>query len=470
MATALKDTTIMLSRVSLGSHLGYIALMSLVEQVLRAILIWICVQIFFNPTSEHGVAQWISLGAVVCFFERFIACRVGIRATAWVETLFSSYVGDYSQSKRLGSFAWLNEDARDQDVPFLATESLQAVEESVAWFVDFSKNSAALLVMFFAFVFLTQATFFPFLLFSLVAGYILARWLWHRHQDSAQLINEGRGRLSMLLLGSWDNVALGNEHNRKHWNSKFLKELHRVGQVRNKQFLESFLENSVTILFVSLPLFVYLFHEFQNAQNLASNPAAVFLLIYVSLHLRAFPACFFGSLSFPSLFKTLAKVQRVATRPIASVPEDRLNVDWNQLMIAKEGVRSRLKQFSDVASFTRSFSPARYTLMGPEHCGKTAFLLNVKNLHPDKSFFLPGQSTLSFEFETNDDEEFKSVEDVEDRLLKCLKELKSVSQGGIILLDDWDVYLDPATAQKVSLAIDELALFRCVFETRRTAY
>ena len=113
-------------------------------------------------------------------------------------------------------------------------------------------------------------------------------------------------------------------------------------------------------------------------------------------------------------------------------------------------------------------------MSGPEHCGKTAFLLRLKQLRPERSFFVPGQSTLSFDFENRpvkDESVGETIEwGVESRLIQCLRELKEVSQGGILLLDDWDVYLGPRAAEKVNQAIDELALVRCVFETKRTGF
>jgi hypothetical protein len=54
-----------------------------------------------------------------------------------------------------------------------------------------------------------------------------------------------------------------------------------------------------------------------------------------------------------------------------------------------------------------------------------------------------------------------------EKLVACLNQIRLQSEGGIILLDDWDVYLDAWSAEQVGQVIDDIAQVRCVIETRR---
>ena len=477
MVAPAQGATFMMGKLGSGGHALSITWRVFGEHLLRGGLIWIGVQILIKPQGSWTPVQWVCLGTLVYLGERALSWSAGLLSSRWVASLFRSFVLAYSNPKRLGMFAWVDEDARDLDVPFLASESLPAVEDFVEWYLSFVQSWSALVVLFLAFTLFAPISFFPFLLFSLVAGFVLARWLWRQNLCTQGVLNEGRGRLSMLLLGSWDNVSLGNDHNRKQWIKRFLRETEGLETSRNKRFKEGFVENSAVLLFVALPLYSFLFNQYSLSLQNGGADGVVFLFLLVTLSLRWFPSAFRGVFCFPSILEVLRKVEKTVNRKTEEVPEERLIVDWNQLVFSKEGARARLSSLEEVERYTKSFSAGRHALTGPEHSGKTALLLHIKQMFPERAYYFPGQSTLNFEFEEHSDQSGLGGSDVsnldlgmEERLLKCLQEIKEVSRGGIVLLDDWDVYLDPRAAERVNQAIEDLSLFRCVFETRRTAF
>jgi|GEM_PF-6351543 len=475
-------------RLTNDNHWIKVAACAVLEQGIRAsLLVWTLLVLERAWTRESSL--WPLSAFIVAWLLPYAVGVLRRRlADVWFQSLYEHLVKEYARPGHHSVADWFADDRRDRDVPFMASEAHQIAQQAIDWF----QSLVSLSVLVVAHVLFTcvwmSLSFAPAYVSSLLFGLALSRWFQVRNRFHDSDEQRAQAALSMRLLGSWDNIVLGNTFNRQNWENRIKEEIGALRKVRERILRAETLRSTLVFLVVILPVavqfarfFGFLGESFGTVAD--TQPMAVVsfvsLIPYAAYTLARFPALFDSIHAVPRIREQLAKVDEslgVKSGVVRGVLDPHVfhphansdgegdgtpSVEWHDIAFLSNGVVERPRGVDAIAKLTHHFRPGRYMILGPSGSGKTTLLLQLKALHLSQCYFFPGQNTLVFDKAT--DALFSPVE----KLIACLHEIRMHTEGGIILLDDWDVYLDAWSAEQVSQVIDDLAQIRCVIETKR---
>ncbi|MCA2961477.1 MAG: hypothetical protein IOD12_14595 [Silvanigrellales bacterium] len=466
-------------RLTLDTYWLKVTACILVEQSLRASsLVW---SLFL---LERVFRQAPVLSAFVAFsMSIFLPFALGMLrgriADAWQIRLYKSVIDEYARAGRHTLSDWFDDDRRDRDVPFMASEAHQIVSHTVEWFQTLTGHLTHVVFHIAAMWLLFSASFGAAYGVAFFLGLAMSRWFEVRGRRMVNEDQNAQAAISMRLLGSWDNIVLGNVYNRKNWERKVKEELETLGAVRRRILGLDSLRASAVFLVVVVPVAVQIFRYFDLRPERAFDPQTMATLLvtipFVWFALERFPNLFASIHARRRNLENISKIDETLGQPSAGLSatqgpqgvspaeedDEGPHVEWQSLAFLNQGVVERLRGMESLPQLTGQFRPGRYVVLGPSGSGKTTLMLMLKGHYPSQSFYFPGQNTLVFDSET------ESLFDPVQKLIACLQRIRENSEGGIVLLDDWDVYLDAWSAEQVSQVIDDISQVRCVIETRR---
>lgn len=495
-------------RLTIDTYWLKVAACAMVEQGLRASsLVWslVIVERAWNGASLAWPVTALIVSILVPFALELVRSRL---ADSWHQRLYESVIDEYAREGRHALSDWFADERRDADVPFMASEAHLIVGQFVDWFQRFTGVIA--LIAFHAGVMSVRfsAAFGGAYALALVLGLAMSRWFEVRSRSHVVSEQGAQAAVSMRLLGSWDNIVLGNAYNRRNWEAKVKRELAALRTARRAIAEGHVLRSTVVFLVILLPVAMQFGRYFGVAPDGALPRLEMAFLVatipYAWFTLTRFPHFFRAVHEVPRILESLSKIEEALGQPSPSLAvvvappgasgkggtgasgarsaeggaecderdalgkhdkrdEDgeRPHVEWGSLALLAQGVVERPRDVDGLVRLTDGFRPGRYMILGPASSGKTTLMLLLKSRHPSQCFFFPGQNTLAFEDET--EMIFNPVE----KLIACLDQIRRHTEGGVVLLDDWDVYLDPWSAEQVSRIIDDLAQVRCVIESKR---
>lgn len=492
-------------RLTIDTYWLKVAACAVVEQGLRASsLVWSLVIV---DRAWHGAPlAWPLAALLVSILVPFALELVRTRlADAWHQRLYESVIDEYARDGRHGLSDWFADDRRDSDVPFMASEAHLIVGQTVDWFQRLAGvlgiiafHAGVMSVVF-------SIAFGGAYALALVLGLAMSRWFEVRARAHAAAEQGAQAAVSMRLLGSWDNIVLGNAYNRRNWETKVKRELATLRSARQSIAHSHVVRSTVVFLVVLVPVAMQFARHFGVASHGELRGLEMAFLVatipYAWFTLTRFPHFFRAVHEVPRILENLAKIEEAigqATPPATALAAsgavakggegtgERMSsqaapagltredgdeeaeeegegphVEWGSLAVLSQGMVERPRDIEGLVRLTEGFRPGRFMVVGPAASGKTTLLLLLKARYPSQCFFFPGQNTLAFEDEI--DAIFNPVE----KLIACLDQIRRHTEGGVVLLDDWDVYLDPWSAEQVSRIIDDLAQLRCVIESKR---
>lgn len=453
----------------------------LVEQGLRASsLVWCLVLL------DRAFRQAPVFGAMAAFAGSvFLPFAVGLLrrhvSEAWQIHLYEGVIDDYARSGRHSLSDWFDDERRDRDVPFMASEAHQIVAHTVEWFQSLVGQLMLLVFHVIVMSFLFSVSFSAAYGMAFFLGLAMSRWFEVRGRRMGNEDQNAQAALSMRLLGSWDNIVLGNVYNRKNWEQRIKQELESLGAVRKKILSLESLQATAVFMVVVVPVAAQLVRHFGMRPGAVFDPLTMASLLvtipFVGFALGRFPVLFAAIHERRRIWENVAKIDESVGRPRTGMwalqkgalqdpgaeSDDGPQVEWQSLAFLSQGTLERLRNLESLSRLTGQFRPGRHVVLGPAGSGKTTLMLMLKAHHPCQSYYFPGQNTLVFDSET------ESLFDPVQKLIACLQRMRENSEGGILLLDDWDVYLDAWSAEQVSRVIDDISQVRCVIETRRVS-
>jgi ABC-type multidrug transport system fused ATPase/permease subunit len=457
-------------RLTLGTYWLKVAACILLEQALRASsLVW-SLQLMERAWLRQPVLALLGALLLSLFVPFAIELLRKRLSDAWQMRLYEDVIEEYARSGRHTLTDWFDDDRRDRDVPFMASEVHQILSNTVTWiqtlaglFVLVAFHIGVMCVLF-------SVSFGAAYGVALVLGIAMSRWFEVRNRRSVLEEQNAQAAISMRLLGSWDNIVLGNLYNRQNWELKAKLELKDLGELRQRIRSTESIRGTLVFLVVTGPVVMQFVRQFGLGPGFALeglDTAKMLITIpFAGYVLQRLPKLFTAVHAVPRIFEQLLKVDESlgnAVRP--SEPredgEDGPHVEWQSLAFLKQGVVERMRGIESLLALIGQFRPGRHMVLGPAGSGKTTLMLLLKAHYPSQCFYFPGQNTLVFDGKT------EALFDPVEKLIACLQQIRQHSEGGIILLDDWDVYLDAWNAEQVSQIIDDISQVRCVIETRR---
>jgi ABC-type transport system involved in cytochrome bd biosynthesis fused ATPase/permease subunit len=397
-------------------------------------------------------------------------------ADAWQMRLYGVSIDEFARAGRHTLADWFDDDARDRDVPFMASEAHQILSHAVEWYQSLIGDLTLVVFLAGVLAVLFSSGFGGAYALAIILGMAMSRWFQARDRRALAEEQNAQAAISMRLLGSWDNIVLGNVYNRRNWERKAKEELEALASVRERIRASETLQSVLVFLVVVGPVAMQFVRELGlTGADSPDGLALARLLIAVPWALQALtrlPSLFLSVHLTPRVLEQLAKVDESLGKavgeggvnrnsPLEVCHDEGPHVEWQSLAFLHQGIVERMRGLDALATLTKNFRPGRYMVIGPAGSGKTTLMLMLKARHLARSFYFPGQNTLVFDGGT------ESLFDPVEKLVACLNQIRLQSEGGIILLDDWDVYLDAWSAEQVGQVIDDIAQVRCVIETRR---
>ncbi len=271
---------------------------------------------------------------------------------------------------------------------------------------------------------------------------------------------QGRIHWIGMLLKAWDHVLLNNRYNFHIWKDRTEKRGERFKWSAIK------LEGYSQAVAISMA-FALLIPSFLLVGILAYTRRTdlVWLAMLVVILPRLFQVLaysyemLFVLADFPMQQGRLGTVLKLVD-PSNSVDIDKTlsalekRIHWHHISTTFGS------EDQDAYAFMSALpAQGRITLKGENGSGKTSLLLLLKQKYGEKAFYLPAKHDLLFYFS-------KDKLSTGQYARKLLEELIGSVEAPILLLDEWDANLDAENAKKTSDVIAQLAVQKCVIESR----
>ncbi|EJN09335.1 hypothetical protein PMI40_00782 [Herbaspirillum sp. YR522] len=262
-------------------------------------------------------------------------------------------------------------------------------------------------------------------------------------------------RFSATLSKCWDNLMLGNRHNRNVWVAQVDDDGQRFYRASNRLELIKQVGNVVLAAASLGPSVLLIVMLASSGQTAAASLAAVIVsLTRIFLILNALSTLVYRVLDLISLHAKMRVLFRLQAS--LSAAEDPPRGAISSISINGQAVGD-MQQALDILA---SRSAGRFTITGPNGGGKSTVLLRLKEQHRDRGFLLPAQHGNLM---------WKSCPDsfsTGQRSAAILTEVLGIAHIKCLLLDEWDANMDEANTRRIDALLEHTSKERIVIETR----
>jgi ABC-type bacteriocin/lantibiotic exporter with double-glycine peptidase domain len=415
-------------------------------------------------SANQTILVWLLAYAVSLVLPYIPGTLYLIFKTSWSEDSLKSYYKTFFTSFRYRADLWSDVALKKDKESFLTSEGPQSLRDFIDYFSDVFTVSLNVGLNVLALVLLVEPLYAVSLTVSLVVVALVIQ-VWNRKLESLQLeAQKSRNSLTSKVSSIWDNVSLGTDALYSRWYQAFEQPMTRriFAQNRVERARQS-LSLVLSIITFVPTLAVAIWQVMHHQQNPAQALAIVLTLPRLFMIMANFHTLLsqWGAWSAEKsrMIATLAAVQKM---PAASL-ETRVQFDRLSLK-SSEGVEIVIKSVDDIAA-TVNEKPGRYTLRGPNGCGKSSALLVLKSLNPKSTVFVPANHSLyASGFSDNPmSTGQKTIEFLND----CITNERISSSGHkTFLIDEWDANLDADNIKTLSDKIDSLSKHATVVEVR----
>lgn len=273
----------------------------------------------------------------------------------------------------------------------------------------------------------------------------------------AARVTNSRLGLTQNLSKFWDNILLNNKINRSIWTQKTETSFDNLNNEVKKYGLFLGSSSATYALFSALPVILagsYAIFSKNTSTELALAVVVMFPRIF------QIQACVYELISsWTKILGISGKIQRLEDLLAESsdpnikrfVDDSKISIVSDKASITVEDLFNKLKSAQ---------IKARYTIRGPNGCGKSSLLTLIKQEYPKSSILIPVKNDLEFSSKKNSQSSGQQTMAIFGDLFEE-KELPN-----IVLLDEWDAYLDDSNTEVVNKVIDKIAEKSCVIEVR----
>lgn len=383
-------------------------------------------------TQLHELIHWGSL---------FLACVL----LAYPISLFSKTFLSYSWFDRLkthievfssnfsGKLAlWNNKSERKEREPWLTHEGWITLTEYQNFKLDFVHLSASVLFNLVVIIGFLDMAFIFVTVLSLACHFLLICILPKRVSKATAAFQDQRNELFGALGALWEHSLLKNLYNSQIYNRFLWNHFNHTKKAAVSSTIWTEISMILPMSAGLLVLFLWLFFwGFQQdllivIALLATLPRQIQILQYSS-ELTGY------LILWPSWKKRL---QQLKDKSTYTEPESLATMHWSQIQIdynSQERIFPSLVEFLE--SLLNQSSVGRWTIRGPNGCGKTTLLHHLKIALGERALLLPTQHQLHFENQPR-------AASTGQLLLVQIQELMEKSEESFILLDEWDANLD----------------------------
>lgn len=271
-----------------------------------------------------------------------------------------------------------------------------------------------------------------------------------------------RIKMIQVLSASWDNVLIGNRKNYsiwgRHFNNSHVKS--KKSSVKSILWVE-FSTNLTSIIAMTPIIYVLLDTMTKNLSDIglltaliATLPRQIMTVHYIS-----------DIALFSNEYSALkAQISGLVNSLYVERGSVESNISWDNISIQDTATHTKISNevldAKSLKSFLKKTHKGRYTVSGPNGCGKSSLLLFLKENYGDNAYYLPAHSNLFFQSSID-----KTLSTGEKQIC-AINELKNSEHVNLLLLDEWDANLDSMNTSSLSITLDELSNTCCILEVR----
>jgi ABC-type bacteriocin/lantibiotic exporter with double-glycine peptidase domain len=371
---------------------------------------------------------------------------------------FRNYISSFTKKYKGMSIIHSSSEDRLQLEPWITSEGYITFQELGSFVYSFLSTFLNSFVSILALSYILDmgfmlAYFLCFLvLFSLI---FLSRNLI---SESTEKVQKSRKGLNHFLGSGWDNIVIGNIYSLKIWNNLFFSRMtDHESSSTSQSCLKQIISSSSMVLSL-IPVFYIIWEKFSGSFSMTSLTILLATLprqVQIVQSLYSFALGIVDAKEISTKVKLLQRSLKKMT-----IDESVSRIDLDKMTIEKDGVHEKFKDIVEFEEYLLKNERGRITVRGDNGSGKSTLKKYIKYRMPEKTFYLPSSSKLSFH--SLKDKSLSTGQSI----LKSLTEISSKVHSDIILLDEWDANLDEKNIQRCHNLINQMSLKCLVIETR----
>ena len=271
-----------------------------------------------------------------------------------------------------------------------------------------------------------------------------------------------RKSMSQTLLSAWEDIFVGDAYNFRLWKNRFFTSWRSARGASIKAGVLTQLFSAMTMVLVSLPVFfiiVWLFY-----QNMGNYPILAALTVTLPRQMQMLQDIYLiasYAMQWSGLQAKLQGLMGSLTPFDREEPENSCRViDWQSIRVEELGEIQNVDSLDAMLSLISKQGAKRITIHGNEASNKSYLLSLLKEHLAEQAFYWSNPQEDDIVIDEDSDKSLAS------KLLDCLKFLRGSATFPVVLLEEWDAYMDEACTLNLSLEIDLLAQNCQVVELR----
>lgn len=370
------------------------------------------------------------------------------------------YVNDFTSVYRGQITEWSNSARHSMTSSILTGEAPQTINLYLDYVYQFALSGLNVIFNLLILAFILE----PWLLATYAIGLLLALLILKLQMSWKRVLSlraqQGRIQWIAMLLRAWDNILLENVYNFGIWQKKMHQRGKRLTGSNIK--LESMSQgiNMGMVIALFAPSFVLICYlPVMHGYDLALLAIMAVSLQKLYQVLNYSYDMFFYLADLPmqkSRIQTIIKLLEPSNlqEPEQAYASLEKRIQWEKICVTDNEIQIPAKALLELLP-----TNGRYTVKGENGTGKSSLLSLLKVVKGREAFYLPVKHELSFRLSKDG---FSTGQLVR----KTLHELLERLETPIVLLDEWDAYLDNTNQTQLSELIDELSKKKCVIEVR----
>ncbi|MFE8598993.1 hypothetical protein [Archangium violaceum] len=422
----------------------------LLQQLIVASSSFWLVRVFSEQAGSPAFTLALVLYMLSLFLPHLPGTAMFIYLERWHQESLRRFLSFAVEHIGSGPLAWGDAEQRQKRTALISAEGQRVIADFVKYAYEVSACGLNALCNLLVVGLIIE----PMLLLSYGVGLVgstgLLRWFSSRNAQLANEAQAARMALSAQLLRVWDNVVLGNLHNRQVWQGRVDARMatSEARSVQSQKFSEliglgvAFFTLVPSILVV-LASVVWSKADAAYAMSLVAILPRLFQILNTSHHLLSHVSDW--NVHRGKLQSILELVSTGQGRAEVTQREVLGRVRFSELLVGGEDGSHPVHSLEELVS--RVPHGRRLTLTGSNGSGKSTLLLLLKERLGAQAVYLPPQNTLDFEVGTDN-------LSTGQRLVASLNELLTDPRARVLLLDEWDANLDWANEKTVSEQLD----------------
>jgi len=345
--------------------------------------------------------------------------------------------------------------------PYLVSEGFSVINELHLFYYNYFEIALNIILSVIALSYLVNQDLFIayFISMLLVVAVIKLFSTYIKHATAAE--QSSRIDMVQVLTQQWDNVLIGNDQNYDCWRQHFKLARLKAQETKVKNTLWVELSTTIASFIGFIPIVYFLLETITEAAGdtllltalIATLPRQITTVHYLS-----------DIAYFSNQFTALnTRINGLRKSLILTQTKSPATITWEQIKLQETTTQQVVNQhhsFDTVSAFISPKNSGRYLISGPNGCGKSSLLLQLKSHFKDSAYYLPTHSDLLFK--DNIDSNLSSGE----RQRNALNNIQALQGVTLLLLDEWDANLDKNNKQQLSRLLDDLSQTCCIVEVR----